>query len=176
MSLFALLLAACGAADGTPCSPGFVATDDGCEFDEDEMLALAGHFDDGSMERVNAEPFDQVMGEALERNVWVAGPMSSLGLDAATLYRGLDPSQGVSPLPAEMPVGTVLVHEAVNGEQGHGIMAKIATYEEAGEDSWFAAKVWPDGMLDLSDCNPCESCHVRESTERLWGVPPDARR
>ena len=45
--------------------------------------------------------------------------------DAAELYATIDPTDGGFALEEDFPVGTFIVHEAVNREEGHAIQVKL---------------------------------------------------
>jgi len=167
------------------CPPGFVEGAEGCEFDELAVVEVLRSFDDGSLVRINAVPFVQTMGPNLLRNVWVspvpinnavlsAGPQ----MDAADLYMEVDPYDHEAILSAEFPIGTLIVHETVNREEGHTVQVKLGAdhADENGRDWWFG-KYYDDGTPDTNDCSPCTTCHTsdaRPNSDGLWGVPREA--
>ncbi len=165
------------------CPPGFTQDGLDCVFDEVAVADLMTRFDDGSLVKINATPFEQTIGPQLVRNVWVS-PVPIVGArglegaqDAAALYREVDPFSEEM-ISGEFPVGTLIVHETVNREEGHTVQVKMGgDYEdETGRDWWFG-KYYDDGTEDTNDCTPCWSCHtleVRPNTDGLWGVPREA--
>jgi hypothetical protein len=176
------------------CGPGFVMTEAGCEFSEEAVAEVVRTFDQGSLVLVNAEPFMQEMGTNIRRNVWVSptpldsgddesadastfAGASDNALTAVDLYLLIDPSEYDTDLPEEFPVGTFILHEAVDREEGHGIQVKLSEpKEEDGRDWWFG-KMFDDGKVDETECSPCIACHnddVRPTNEGLWGVPTTA--
>lgn len=175
------LLAACGEAlvPSDPCPPTFALAEDGqCAFDEEAVLELVRTFDDGGLVRVNDEPFEQIYGTLIQRNVWITPLPLPGGGTAATLYAGIDPDDNVTPLAQDFPTGTVIVHEAIDREEGHGVQIKREEgwVGEDGRDWWFG-KIFDDGSYDPNECSPCEMCHSdanRPMTDGLVGVTRDA--
>ncbi len=170
-----------GEAPEEVCPIGFVDSPQGCVFDEASIQDLMGDFDAGELVRINREPFLQTVGTPLLRNVWVS-PVALEGApagprDAAELYALVDPEEVNGELPADFPVGTVVVHEAVDREEGHGVQVKLGEpVDELGRDWWFG-KLYDDGAHDTEVCTPCVVCHtaeLRPGTDGLWGVPADA--
>jgi hypothetical protein len=169
-------LAAC--ADPS-CPVGFVLTDGVCAFNEAAVQETVRALGSDQLVRVNAEPFVQVLGTQYERNVWVSPvPVPEVeGLDAAALYAMLDPGDGSIRLEAAMPVRTLIVHEAVNREEGHAVAVKRDDYLDENGRAWWMAKIWDDGSFDENACQPCSDCHsdnVRPNSEGLWGVPHES--
>ncbi|MFZ5476999.1 MAG: hypothetical protein ACOZNI_09520 [Myxococcota bacterium] len=177
-----LLFLACAPVDDTPCPPGFVVDifDGACVFDEDSVVDVVVNMDSSGLVRVNAEPFVQVMGPAFERNVWVS-PVPSReepGADALALYLAIDPEDPDGELWADFPVGTLLVHETVNREEGHTVQVKRDDWLDENGRGWWFGKYYDDGTKDENACTPCVACHngdTRPGTEGLWGVPHHAR-
>lgn len=162
-----------------PCPPAFALGPEGCVFDEDAVAEIARTFDAGGLVRINAAPFRQYAGSSIRRNVWVTPVPLGNGQDAVDLYLGVDPTS-VAPVgdPLAFPVGTVVVHEAVDREEGHGVTVRR---EEGWTDEegrgWYMAKLFDDGTPDAVPCTPCVACHsdaARPATDGLWGVPPSA--
>ena len=176
-ALSSLLLTACA----PECPVGFADQDGTCVFDEEAVLDLVTHFDDGSLVKINEEPFMQVLGDTFERNVWMSElPLPGGGREDTTdLYRRIDPNRGDVVLDEEFPVGTLFIHEAVNREEGHGVLVRRDDLDgDTLIPGWWAAKVFDDGTFDLNCGMPCEMCHapsMRPDTQSLWGVPLDAR-
>ncbi|MCB9698807.1 MAG: hypothetical protein H6738_18645 [Alphaproteobacteria bacterium] len=180
-----LALAGCDDIELPACPPGHVDSLGGCVFDEATAIDLVTTFDQGDLEKINGEPFLQIVSATvpIERNVWVTPtPVvvedDTLELTAADLYRQIDPDH-LAPLDGDFPVGTVIVHEAVNREEGHAVQIRLADdYDDGFGRHWWFAKVFDDGTLDENPCNPCSDCHnsaVRPESDGLWGVPPDLR-
>lgn len=161
------------------CGPAMIDVAGACVFDEAAALDLITHFDDGSLVKMNRTPFAQYVGDQLTRNVWLAElPVADSELTTVDLYDLVDPTDNTTVLPADFPAGTVIVHEAVERSEGHGVLVKRDDgYENAAGEPWWFGKVYDDGTYDLNACLPCESCHteIRAGTEGLWGVPVEAR-
>jgi hypothetical protein len=137
-----------------------------------EVVRVARTFRDGDLERINDRPFVQLFGDEplLRRNVWVLPLALDDGRTAANLYATIDPDAEDSEIDAAFPVGTIIVHEAVDGEQANALQIRAG-------DHWEFAKYFEDGTLDAEPCTPCVSCHsldTRGGSEGLWGVPRDA--
>jgi hypothetical protein len=137
------------------------------------------HFDDGQLVRINDEPFEQVMGPGLTRNVWVSPvPLDDAPGTAVDLYRLIDPFSDEE-LPVEFPIGTLIVHETVDRIEGHTVQVKLGDdhADENGRTWWFG-KYFDDGTPDEAECSPCIMCHnpsMRPATDGLFGVTFDAR-
>lgn len=166
--------------DSAPaCPPGFLDLEGTCTFDEGSVLELVRTMDEGVLVKANSEPFIQVTGVSIERNVWISQieVPEMPELDSLDLYLSIDPYDASAPLAAEFPVGTVLIHEAVNREEGHGVQVKRDDYENLVGGDWWFGKVYDDGTYDINACSPCEQCHdpaPREASEGLWGIPEEA--
>jgi hypothetical protein len=175
-----LALASCDDAvfPDTSCSPAFVRVGSDCVFDEGAVQELIQSFEQGRFEEINAAPFVQIYGDAIERNVWVTRTPLGDGTTAADLYRSIDPARGDQVLDRAFPVGTVIVHEAVNREQGHGVQVRREDGFVADDGgAWWDGKLFDDGTFDENPCNPCSDCHspdARPGTEGLVGVTREA--
>lgn len=185
-----LLIVGCAPENVDPaedrCYPGYEPGPLGCVFSEDATADTIRHMDDGRLVKINAVPFLQEMGPSLNRNVWVSpvpvpdwfDPNTGMQLDAADLYMLVDPSSN-DVLPAEFPIGTLIIHETIDREQGHTVQVKVggATFlDENGRDWWFG-KYFDDGLPDENDCTPCTTCHndgVRPESDGIMGVPRSA--
>ena len=69
-----LVLAGCDdfIADGPTCPPAYTEIpDEGCVFDEEQVFELVRTFDEGAFVKVNHDPFTQIYGVLIQRNVWV---------------------------------------------------------------------------------------------------------
>jgi hypothetical protein len=168
-------------AEETVCPPGFTADDDGvCKFDEDAVTDLLTHFDDGSLVQVNADPYMPVWSATpIRRNVWITrlavedSPMNTVGL-----YRMINQDDWSNALPAKFPVGTVIVHEAVDREEPHGVEVRRDDYEDDAGRGWWMRMIDDDGVIeDPSARSACSECHNEEQrpSEGLWGIPVTAR-
>jgi hypothetical protein len=172
------LLLACDAE--LVCAPGFVNVDEVCSFSEAEVASLMTRFDQGELVKINSEVFmDYAVN--VERNVWVS-PVP-LGEDtlltAVDLYQEIDPNDDETILSQDFPVGTLIVHERIDGFEGHTVQVKLGAdfSDELGRDWWFG-KFYDDGTADEVACEPCENCHSQEqrpNTDGLWGVASDFR-
>jgi hypothetical protein len=179
-----VLVASVGCDDvvvGNPCPPTFREEEDGsCVFDEDAVVELAQTFRNGDLEKINAEPFLQVFaaGPRIRRNVWVTPLDLREGVgSAADLYAEVDPAADTV-LDRRFPVGTVIVHEAVDGEEGNAIQVKRERgYDDGFGRQWWFTKIHEDGTPDDNPCAPCVTCHsldIRPGSDGLWGVPREA--
>jgi hypothetical protein len=76
-------------------------------------------------------------------------------------------------------VGTVIVHEAVNGEEGHGIQIRRADdWDDGFGRHWWFTKLYDDGTVDDRVCTPCVSCHSSDllpGSDGLWGTPRERK-
>ena len=167
-------------AQGDGCPPLFRDGPYGCLFDEDAVNEVAQTFRESDLEKINNEPFLQVvtLGTPILRNVWVSPvPLLDGSRTASDLYRMINPHAS-DQLDADFPVGTIIVHEAVNGEEGNGIQVRREdTWDDGSGRPWWFAKIFDDGTLDENPCSPCVACHattVRPGSEGLWGVPREA--
>lgn len=161
-----------------PCPPAFALDANGeCVFDEASVQQIMRTFDQGDMALINPEPFEQITSPEVLRNVWVNSLPTDAGGDTVGLYRLVDPETH-DELPAEFPVGTVIVHERVDGIEGSTVQVKRELgFENEGGGRWWFGKYFPDGTPDEDPCNPCHYCHTLEQhpgTEGLWGVPREA--
>jgi hypothetical protein len=139
--------------------------------DQGRLVGVARTFRD-ELERVNDAPFEQIFsdGPLIRRNVWVTPLALDDGRTAADLYATIDPDEKDAEIDAAFPVGTIIVHEAVDGEMANAIQVRAS-------DHWEFAKFFEDGTQDREPCTPCVTCHsleARGGTEGLWGVPRDA--
>jgi hypothetical protein len=160
-----------------PCPAFFVRGASGCVLAEERVADLARTFRDGQLARINAAPFQQLFGSSIRRNVWVSPIELPDGRTAADLYRTIDPERDVV-LDGAFPVGTIIVHEAVDQQEGHAIQIRR---EEAWDDGhgrhWWFGKYFDNGTLDDNPCSPCTDCHsleLRGGSDGLWGVPRGA--
>lgn len=181
-SLLALALAGCDdlLAESATCPPAFSSDETGaCVFDEDAVAALVRTFEDAGFVKINAEPFLQIYGTQIERNVWVT-PLRTPGLriTASDLYAAVDPDAPDRPLIDDFPVGTVIVHEAIDRTEGHGVRVKREPgWDSEDGHSWWFGKIFDDGTPDENECSPCTDCHgpsVLLPTEGLVGVTREA--
>ncbi|HNH49938.1 MAG TPA: hypothetical protein PKY30_23035, partial [Myxococcota bacterium] len=72
----------------------------------------------------------------------------------------------------------VVVHEAVDREEPHGVAVKRADYTNDRGGPWWFQMVFEDGTFDTSQpYQPCMDCHAADwrPTEGLWGVPTFAK-
>lgn len=159
------------------CPPLFTRGPEGCVFDEEQVVRTAQTFRDGQLVKINDEPFLQVFGNPIRRNVWVSPIPLPDGRTAADLYRTVDPLSEVV-LDAAFPVGSIVVHEAVDREEGHAVQVRREdTWDDGNGRHWWFVKYFDDGTVDDSACTPCEACHsatLRPGSDGLWGVPRDA--
>ncbi len=161
-----------------PCPVAFVVNpiDGACIFDEASVLELVTRFDDGTLAKVNDEPFVQVMDPGIRRNVYMTDyAIGETGVGTVELYETVSPS-GSDELTLTFPVGTLIVHEAVDREEGHGVLVKRhRSFDNLNGTDWWFGKVYDDGTYDTNACTPCTACHVRNETEGLWGIPTVAQ-
>ena len=160
------------------CPAGSLPKDGACAFDEPSVVELIRSMGDGPLEKVNATEFRQQFGPSFARNVWVLPvPVEGHALDAVDLYRAIDPEAAGNTLQAPFPIGTVIVHETVDREEGHTVQVKRNDWQDANGRSWWFGKFFDDGTADEVPCTPCEACHtltMRPGSEGLWGVPREA--
>lgn len=170
---------------GTDCPPGFVAGRDECRFDEASVLDFVSHMDDGSLVKVNKEAYlPPYSSKPYMRNTWVSPVKINDDRDddrtAADLFKSIDQDNWSDPLEDEFPVGTVIIHEAVNREEAHGVEIKRDDYEDDIGRPWWMVMVYDDGSYQEPDpawdygCYECHSESYRPS-EGLWGVPTMAK-
>lgn len=160
------------------CPPGFVDDGDGCAFDEDAVIEVMRTFDQGDLVKVNDVPFMQVMGPSLERNIWVSPvPVPGTDMTAVELYALVRPMMD-EPLPAEFPVGTLIIHETIDRSEGHTVQVKRGEdYDDGFGRNWWTGKFFDDGEPDQDPCSPCVMCHnddMRPDSDGLYGLPDDA--
>lgn len=141
-----------------------------CVFDEDSVQELMRTFDHGGLARVNAVPFEQITHPGVMRDVWITPA-------AESLYRQVDPDADLE-LSRAFPVGTVIVHERIDGSEGNTVQVKRepGRVGDNGEVWWFG-KYFLDGSPDVDPCSPCIACHsldMHPTTEGLFGVPRHA--
>ena len=154
--------------------------DDGCAFSEEAVQAVVSNLENEGLVLINPEPFMQLFGTLVRRNVWVSpvaldAPTAELA-DAVDLYALVDPEVSEA-LPAAFPIGTLIVHEAVDREEGHGVQVKISHGDGKTDTGWWFGKIWDTGEPDENACAPCIECHSpvhRQPSEGLWGVPASA--
>lgn len=178
MSLL-LLLAACAVE---PCPPGFAdgAEPGQCEFDEAAVRALVADLHDGPLVEVNEEPYLPVYSATpIRRRVWIT-PLRVEGtvMDTVDLYLSIDQDDWSSPLVAPFPVGTVIVHEAVDGEEPHGVEVKRDDYEDELGRQWWLRMIDDEGTIeDPSAREACADCHNKDyrPSGGLWGIPTSAK-
>ncbi len=183
--MFFLAILAC--APDLQCPVGFVEADDTasraqCVFDEASILALVRTFDDGELIKVNAEPYmPPLSATPIRRNTWVS-PVAvecAEDLTAPELFLSIDQDDWSHDLDHDFPVGTVIIHEAVDGEEAHGVEVKRSDYEDDLGRDWWLRMVTSNGVIEepAQYGQACSSCH-NESTrpsEGLWGVPEFAK-
>ncbi len=171
-----LLPAGCAAPE---CPPGFVQGAEECEFDQDAVLQLVRTMDAGALVKLNAEPYiPPYSSNPIERNVWVSPvPVPDWGIAATDLYLTIDQDDWSTPLEVEFPVGTVIIHEAVNREEPHGVEVKRDDYVDETGRPWWLRMVYDDGTIDETPREACADCHTESyrPTEGLWGVPTFAK-
>ena len=163
---------------GVPCPPMHERRGGACEFQHDAAEWIARTFRD-ELELVNDEPFQQVIaaGAPLLRNVWITPLPLGDGRTATDLYTEIDPFEP-SEIDSDFPIGTVLVHEAVEGTEGNTMQVHLgAGYDDGNGRHWWFGKYYEDGTPDEVPCTPCTACHsneVRPGSDGLWGVPREA--
>ncbi len=168
-------------AEEATCPPGFsLDGEEVCQFDEAALTDLLTHFDDGSLVQVNAEPYmPPYSNTPIRRNVWISrlaiedSPMNTVGL-----YRSINQDDWETALPADFPVGTVIVHEAVDREEPHGVEVRRADYKDDAGRGWWLRMIDDDGVIeDTTARQPCSDCHNEEqrASEGLWGIPTAAK-
>lgn len=186
------VLALSGCAPEGQCPPGFLRSDEACVFDEPSVLDLVGTMSEGALVQVNREPYMPPMSATpILRNVWVSPvpvvpdcdttAADTVAQTAPELYFAIDQEGWGPALEVAFPVGTVIIHEAVNREEAHGVEVKRDDYvDDLGRD-WWLRMVYDDGTIDdQSDdpyAQPCSSCHNEgvRVTEGLWGIPAAAK-
>jgi hypothetical protein len=142
-----------------------------------EAAAVARTFRD-ALELVNDEPFLQVVaaGTPLLRNVWISSLPLGDGRTTVDLYRTIDPSEPTE-IDGDFPIGTVLLHEAVDGSEGNTMQVHLGPeYDDGNGRHWWFGKYYEDGLPDDEPCTPCTACHsneLRPGSDGLWGVPRD---
>lgn len=173
-----LSFAACG---DPPCPPGFTPGDTigECAFDEPAVLDLVRTLEEGPLVKLNPEPYiPPYSSNPIARNVWVS-PVAIPDEDtlASDLYLSIDQDEWATPLDVAFPVGTVIVHEAVNGEEAHGVEVKRDDYVDETGRPWWMAMVFDDGEIDVTPREACADCHTApwRPTEGLWGLPTSAK-
>jgi hypothetical protein len=109
------------------------------------------------------------------RNAWISQlPVDGTNMDTVDLYRSIDQDDFGSSLAYEFPVGTVIVHEAVDREEPHGVEVKRDDYVDNGGRDWWMRMINDEGTIEPEGTRePCEDCHNNtwRASEGLWGVP-----
>lgn len=160
------------------CPPGFPETGGVCRFDEAAVLDLVRGLGDDNLVKVNEDPYMPVYSATpIERNAWVSPVPLPDGRTADELYLEINQDDWSTELDAAFPVGTVIVHEAVNREEAHGVEVKRDDYHDETGRSWWMRMVYDDGSYDTSDREACADCHQEDwrPTEGLWGIPTSAK-
>ena len=176
MQLSLLLFLGCQPVE---CPVGFVADQDTCAFSEARIRKLVQHMDAGDLVRVNREPYmPPYSAWPILRNSWVSPvPVPGENYTADALFKSIDQDNWADPLEADFPVGTVIIHEAVNREESHGVAVKRDDYTDEMGRNWWLRMINDDGTLDDTPRQPCADCHndAYRPSEGLWGVPSDAK-
>jgi hypothetical protein len=169
-----VLLVGCDDALFPGCEPGWVLDGGVCAFSESEVADAIASGRYRTFEKINEAPFAQIYGTPLERNVWVSPTLVDGGDgDAAALYATILPTGDVT-RELDFPIGTMIVHETVNGEEGHGIRVRREEGFVGPEGhGWWFGKIFDDGTVDDNPCSPCSDCHaeaLRPEADGLIGV------
>jgi hypothetical protein len=133
-----------------------------------------------------------MFGSTKQRNIWVSGGSTNLpdggSIDAAAVYRAIDPDDSSARLLAPIPVGTHLVHENPGGDR-YELMTKLADGASPENGDWEFTRHLLDGTRVSLQAGSgsgyggpapptCLDCHEmaerRDRTNLLWGIPRSA--
>jgi hypothetical protein len=174
------------------------AADSGCvhyamaTIDRFQCELARGYLSTLGLVKVNAVEFVQMFGSTKQRNIWVSGGSTNLpdggSIDAAAVYRAIDPDDSSARLLAPIPVGTHLVHENPGGDR-YELMTKLADGASPENGDWEFTRHLLDGTRVSLQAGSgsgyggpapptCLDCHEmaerRDRTNLLWGIPRSA--